>query len=146
MTSVTCQQKISFTLAEKVNNHQSLTTVLKAVIFIPTEFSPPSEPTVISLQSQHSEIKLNMKRKSSCLSYTRPWSKKWQSTPVFLPGKSREQRSLAGCSPRGHKELDVTEHTPCAFLTCSAVLISQEIMRRGSVCCSLSALTGGGLM
>ena len=67
-----------------------------------------------------------MKRKSSCLSYTRPWSKKWQSTPVFLPGKSREQRSLAGCSPRGHKELDVTEHTPCAFLTCSAVLISHK--------------------
>ena len=31
------------------------------------------------------------------------WRRKWQHTPVFLPGKSREQRSLAGCSPRGHK-------------------------------------------
>ena len=28
-----------------------------------------------------------------------PWRRKWQSTPVFLPGKSHEQRSLAGHSP-----------------------------------------------
>ena len=34
---------------------------------------------------------------------------KWQPTPVFLPGKFHGQRSLAGYSPRGHKELNVTE-------------------------------------
>ena len=34
---------------------------------------------------------------------------KWQFTPVFLLGKSHGQRSLAGCSPWGHKELDMTE-------------------------------------
>ena len=28
-----------------------------------------------------------------------PWNRKWQRTPVFLPGKSHGQRSLAGCSP-----------------------------------------------
>ena len=28
-----------------------------------------------------------------------PWRKKWQPTPVFLPGKSHGQRSLAGYSP-----------------------------------------------
>ena len=28
-----------------------------------------------------------------------PWSRKWQRTPVFLPGKSHGQRSLAGSSP-----------------------------------------------
>ena len=33
----------------------------------------------------------------------------WQSTLVFLPGKSHGQRSLAGCSPRGRKELDTTQ-------------------------------------
>ena len=28
-----------------------------------------------------------------------PWRRRaWQPTPVFLPGKSHEQRSLAGCS------------------------------------------------
>ena len=34
---------------------------------------------------------------------------KWQSTPLFLPGKFHGQRSLAGCSPKGLKELDMTE-------------------------------------
>ena len=29
------------------------------------------------------------------------WGKEWLPTPVFLPGKSHGQRSLAGCSPRG---------------------------------------------
>ena len=37
------------------------------------------------------------------------WRRKWQRTPVFLPGEFHEQRSLAGYSPRGHKELDTTE-------------------------------------
>ena len=39
-----------------------------------------------------------------------PWRRKWQPTPVFLPGESHGQRSLAGCCPRGHKESDKTEH------------------------------------
>ena len=30
-------------------------------------------------------------------------------TPLFLPGEFHGQRSLAGYSPRGHKELDTTE-------------------------------------
>ena len=33
-----------------------------------------------------------------------PWRKEWQPTPVFLPGKSHGQRSLAGYSSWGHKE------------------------------------------
>ena len=37
------------------------------------------------------------------------WRRKWQPTPVFLPGKSHGQRSLVGYSPRGLKELDMTE-------------------------------------
>ena len=35
--------------------------------------------------------------------------KKWQPTPVFLPGESHGQRSLVGYSPWGHQELDKTE-------------------------------------
>ena len=38
-----------------------------------------------------------------------PGGRKWQSTPVVLPGKSHGQRNLAGYSPWGLKELDVTE-------------------------------------
>ena len=34
-----------------------------------------------------------------------PWRRKWQPTPVFLPGKSHGQRSLAGCSPWDHERV-----------------------------------------
>ena len=38
-----------------------------------------------------------------------PWRRKWQPTPVLLPGKSHGLRSLAGYSPWGRKESDTTE-------------------------------------
>ena len=37
-----------------------------------------------------------------------PWRRAWQPTPVFLPGESHGQRSLAGYSPCGRKEMDTT--------------------------------------
>ena len=40
-----------------------------------------------------------------------PWRRSWQPTAVLLPGESHRQRSLAGYSPWGHKELDTTEET-----------------------------------
>ena len=39
------------------------------------------------------------------------WRRKWQSAPVFLPGKSYGQRRLAGYSPWGREESDMTEAT-----------------------------------
>ena len=40
-----------------------------------------------------------------------PWRRKWQCTPVSLPGKSRGQRSLVGYSPWGRKaQAWATEH------------------------------------
>ena len=38
-----------------------------------------------------------------------PWRRKWQPTPVLLPGKSHGQRSLVGYRPWGCKESDITE-------------------------------------
>ena len=38
-----------------------------------------------------------------------PWRRKLQPTPVLLPGGSHGQRSLAGCSPRGHTQSDMIE-------------------------------------
>jgi len=32
-----------------------------------------------------------------------PWRRKWQPTPVFLPGESHGQRNLDGYGPWGHK-------------------------------------------
>ena len=39
------------------------------------------------------------------------WRRKWQPTPVFLPGESQGWGSLVGCHLWGHTELDTTEVT-----------------------------------
>ena len=39
----------------------------------------------------------------------RTWRRKWQRTPLLLPGESHGQRSLVGYSPWGRKESDTTE-------------------------------------
>ena len=44
-----------------------------------------------------------------------PWRKTWQPTLVFLPGESHGQRSLAGYSPWGHKESEMTEQLSTAL-------------------------------
>ena len=41
--------------------------------------------------------------------------RRWQPILVALPGEFHGQRGLAGYSPQGHKESDVTEQLP---LTC----------------------------
>jgi len=47
-----------------------------------------------------------------------PWRRKWQPSPVSLPGESQGQRNPVGYSPRGLTELDTTvatEHTSTLF-------------------------------
>jgi len=39
------------------------------------------------------------------------WRRKWQPTPVFLPGESQGQGSLVGCRPWDRTELDTTKAT-----------------------------------
>ena len=39
------------------------------------------------------------------------WRRKWQPTPVFLPGESQGRGSLVGCRLWGRTESDVTEVT-----------------------------------
>jgi len=45
------------------------------------------------------------------------WRRKWQPTPVLLPGKSHGWRSLIGYSPWHRKELDMTEQLHFASLS-----------------------------
>ena len=61
------------------------------------------------------------RRRSSSWGGKIPWRREWLPTPVFLPGESHGQRSLMGCSPRGHKELDMTK-----WLTLSSKNTRQE--------------------
>ena len=66
-------------------------------------------------------IRIHLQRRR-CRSYPwvgkKPWRRKCQPTPVFLPGKSLGQRSLVGYSPWGHKRAghDLTKHQQQLFL------------------------------
>ena len=57
-----------------------------------------------------------------------PCRRAWQPTPVFLPGESHGQRSLAGYSPWGQKELDITEVTwhACMKSYCGRVGVTKQ--------------------
>ena len=59
-----------------------------------------------------------------------PWRKKWQPTPVFLPGESHGQRSLGGYSPWPHKESDTTEWLSLSFTDDSDHLWRPREVRR----------------
>ena len=45
-----------------------------------------------------------------------PWRRRWQPTPIFLPGEFRGLRSLMGYNPRGRKEAGMTEWFRFHFL------------------------------
>ena len=62
-------------------------------------------PSFICLPTQETQ-----KTRVRSLGQEDPLEKKMATAPVFLPGGSHGQRSLAGYSPRGHKESDRTEH------------------------------------
>ena len=44
-----------------------------------------------------------------------PWRRKWLPTPVFLPGKFHGERVLAGYSPWGSREAEMTERLTMVF-------------------------------
>ena len=56
-------------------------------------------------------IELMLCRKHEVISWVRkiPWKREWLPTPVFLPEEFHGHRSLAGYSPWGSKESDMTE-------------------------------------
>ena len=65
-----------------------------------------------------------------------PWGRKQQPTPVFLPGESHGQKSLAGYSPWGHKKLDMTQqlnHHHHAFFSLEEILWSEITRSCGSI-------------
>ena len=67
------------------------------------------------------------------------WRRKWQSTPVFLPGEFYGQRSLTGYSPWGYKESDMTEATEHAvgeFL----IMIPGILRSHTSICNLISCI------
>ena len=61
------------------------------------------------------------------------WRRKWHPTPAFLSGKSHGQRSLAGCSSWGHRELDTTERLTHAHTQDLVQKVKELIAWRGAV-------------
>ena len=55
-----------------------------------------------------------------------PWRRKWQSTPVLLPGKSHGWRNLVGYSPWGRQESGTTERLHSTQLINNVVIVSDE--------------------
>ena len=62
------------------------------------------------------------------LGWEDPLEKKWQPTPVFLPGKSHGQKSLAGYSPRGRKKVrrDLAIKQQCFSVSHPALEVCQR--------------------
>ena len=59
-----------------------------------------------------------------------PWRRAWQLPPAFLPKEHHGQRSLAGCSPPGRKELDTTEQLSTQQSHCHQfILLKCEIQK-----------------
>ena len=80
------------------------------------------------------------------LAWKIPWRRKWQPAPVFLPGKSHGQRSLAGYGPWGCKELDTTlqlNNNNNAKQNLSQCGFIHKTDKPRSICCSLSEILRG---
>ena len=60
-----------------------------------------------------------------------PQSRKWQPSPVFLPGESHGQRALVGYSLWGCKELDTSEATE--HIECRAALKRMQIAKNRTI-------------
>ena len=84
-----------------------------------TTVSEKASSSLIKIEPSFIRLPWWLRRQNVCLQCRRPgfnpwvrkipWRRKWQSTPVFLPGKSHGQRSLVGYSPWVCKESDTTE-------------------------------------
>ena len=62
-----------------------------------------------------------------------PWSRNWQPAPVFLPGKCHGLRRLAGYSPWGRKELDMTEHARARCVLQINILFYGSVLAGGEI-------------
>ena len=80
-------------------------------LFVLLVFSEPSETSLMAACNLESACNAGNAGVASSIP-------EWGSSPggrngnslQFLPGESQEQRTLVGYSPKGHKELDMTEY------------------------------------
>ena len=73
-----------------------------------------------------------------------PWRRKWQLTPVFYLENTHGPRSLAGYSPGGCKELDMTEYLSTAQQYMSFSMSSTLRLKFSAVLISVKYLEATG--
>ena len=72
----------------------------------------PKRPQGQHQMHQHSNYRgLRTRLSDFTFTFFMHWRRKWQPTPVFLPGESQGQGSLVGCSLWGRTESDTPEAT-----------------------------------
>ena len=105
-------------LSTKSHSHKSLLRVVSrswnvSALTIPTVLTPNIWAGGFPrwLSSKEYACQCRRHRRYEFVSWVgkSPWRREWQPTPVFLPGEFHGQRSLAGYSPWGRKEWDMTE-------------------------------------
>ena len=70
-----------------------------------------ADDTTLMAESEEELKSLLTKVKERVKKLTMHWRRKWQPTPVFLPGGSQARGSLVGCRLWGPMESDTTEAT-----------------------------------
>ena len=66
-----------------------------------------SKPAVLKLE----HVSQSLETRKTHLQFWESVGRKWQPTPVFLPGESQGRRSLVCCRLSGRTESDMTEAT-----------------------------------
>ena len=88
------QVSLSFTISWSLIKLMSVESVM-----------PPNHLVLCCRQTSSARGRANGRGRTSV------WRRKWQPTPVFLPGESQGRGSLVGCRLWGRTELDKTEAT-----------------------------------
>ena len=87
----------------------------KLLLYVPSPLTPPMLPSGLPrwlcCKEFSCQWRRNARHKFDPYARKIPWRRKWQPTPVLLPGNAHGERSLLGYSPGHHKESDITEHT-----------------------------------
>ena len=112
-----------------IRPHSTLWTMIKSLNFIPRkcwrsfsrEMTSPDLPYRLLFMEELKSVSSGEEFACKCRRRKRhrfnpwvwksPWRRAWQPAPLFLPGESHGQRTLAGYSPWGNKESNTTEHT-----------------------------------
>ena len=96
-----------FILLFTINKNITQISILLLLLFLSNNIRDfPGDSAVRNSPANMQEMQ---KTWVGSLGWKIPWRRKWQPTPVFLPGQFHGQRSPVGHSPWGPKESDMTE-------------------------------------